>query len=862
MESFPKFLRSDTHQFKDSAFPPFKVEHRYRGVYERAGFDVNLGGSTAQDSRSIHSKSSASRRRYPTPPKSTSPTSTTSSPLSPHFNPHKGYQTASSTPNISLHHQQPLPPQTKPAKAYGYGYPSNKNPYGQPPQSAPATGSFPDMNRSAPQLRNEYNPSTYSGSAVPPAVPQMASPDSIHHQPYAPKSQGYRPPLDDNFDFSPSSNMSASKNIKNLHLDLNNETPDIDSLSESENEANPLSPKADSFNDTSNTSVDQNYPRGHSHSSSVQSTKKFDPRQKRHNKSASFNTSPNSQKDRLSSALDEFKKDVEVHKTQAVATPPSINVVPPVSESSPAKIPKSHNQHGATHAPYPVDNDFSYGNPVDSPEPSKQFDQFRDQHHNADEGLNTDYQKFLGGGTSKINRTSQLSMVSSIISKDSMYNEEDDEVEKELERQLETLKLAGNSSNIEGNGSTRSVSNDDNSTIQYPPQAASIPVFNIVDADSEPIKTPANPTFTIPTITTTSPERSMKGVPQDEYSLHGGSDSTRSESENMADLDDVSSTASYESVKPLSVRHSHIPPLERRANLSQSEVPYPQEYEQAPRNVSFNDVILSNTPGANRPVNFNDSSPDSNDALDLDDVKPLSPKNHQVEEELKGINFRLAQPTEELDEAPMASPYIPSTTTTTSLPYPVDTPPMRDLVQSSGTFANEEVKYPPGQGPCRKCGLDVLPNARGPQRSIYSKTGELSGQWHRGCFSCNHEGCNISFNKHVQCYAYSDRPYCNHHYHQLNDTICEHCALGIEGECIENEIAQKWHLHCLTCHRCHNTINADYYLINGHIICENDALKIINGGEAYSDENGNLIAGGISTNDKIEKRRTRLLFVE
>ena len=42
MMSFPNFIREaeQTTRPLDHAFPPLKVEHKYKSVYERAGFDV------------------------------------------------------------------------------------------------------------------------------------------------------------------------------------------------------------------------------------------------------------------------------------------------------------------------------------------------------------------------------------------------------------------------------------------------------------------------------------------------------------------------------------------------------------------------------------------------------------------------------------------------------------------------------------------------------------------------------------------------------------------------------------------------------------------------------------------------------
>lgn len=59
MMSFPKFIRKSEQSTRglDGAFPPFKIEHRYKSVYERAGFDVNRGGNNNNsDSKSMTSR--------------------------------------------------------------------------------------------------------------------------------------------------------------------------------------------------------------------------------------------------------------------------------------------------------------------------------------------------------------------------------------------------------------------------------------------------------------------------------------------------------------------------------------------------------------------------------------------------------------------------------------------------------------------------------------------------------------------------------------------------------------------------------------------------------------------------------------
>lgn len=156
-----------------------------------------------------------------------------------------------------------------------------------------------------------------------------------------------------------------------------------------------------------------------------------------------------------------------------------------------------------------------------------------------------------------------------------------------------------------------------------------------------------------------------------------------------------------------------------------------------------------------------------------------------------------------------------------------------------------EFKYPSGSGPCRTCKQKIVANAQGPQKAVYSKTGELTGQWHRQCFRCHHHQCQVTFQKNVQCYVLDDEAYCQYHYHHLNNSLCETCNRGIEGECIENELGQTWHRSCLKCVGCHQDITNDYYLINDMVYCENDALNAMN--------------GGLGAMAKIEKRKTRLM---
>lgn len=197
---------------------------------------------------------------------------------------------------------------------------------------------------------------------------------------------------------------------------------------------------------------------------------------------------------------------------------------------------------------------------------------------------------------------------------------------------------------------------------------------------------------------------------------------------------------------------------------------------------------------------------------------------------------------------------IPLETLDLSNPYPT-----ADLGDQGSPLLPLPDNTPPGHGPCRSCLQEILPGSRGSQKPIFAILGELSGQWHRGCFRCTYESCSVVFSREVQCYVFADAPYCQFHYHMVNNTVCEMCATGIEGECIENELLQKWHLHCLRCLKCTRNIKEDYYLINGDIYCERDGGDIIQGVSSI-DNDGNY--RGLNHNDRVERRRTRLLFVD
>ena len=158
-----------------------------------------------------------------------------------------------------------------------------------------------------------------------------------------------------------------------------------------------------------------------------------------------------------------------------------------------------------------------------------------------------------------------------------------------------------------------------------------------------------------------------------------------------------------------------------------------------------------------------------------------------------------------------------------------------------------EFKYPPGEGPCRACGLEVTG-----KRMFSKKENELSGQWHRGCFKCIE--CDIKFNKHVPCYILGDEPYCQKHYHEKNHSICKVCLNFIEGECLENDKVERFHVDCLNCFLCKTAITNDYYIFNGEIpLCGKHDM------EALLKEGIDNATPSNDKNNTLSKRRTRLI---
>ncbi|KAK5090447.1 hypothetical protein LTS08_002651 [Lithohypha guttulata] len=131
------------------------------------------------------------------------------------------------------------------------------------------------------------------------------------------------------------------------------------------------------------------------------------------------------------------------------------------------------------------------------------------------------------------------------------------------------------------------------------------------------------------------------------------------------------------------------------------------------------------------------------------------------------------------------------------------------------------------RGTCRGCSKDILTG----QKSVSSRDGRLTGRYHKECFVCM--TCKEAFAT-ADFYVLNDHPYCAHHYHELNDTLCEGCGLGIEGHYLETSTvsgsgAKKFHPQCLKCATCKIQLDDDYFEHGGQVYCERDAFRVISG---------------------------------
>ena len=175
--------------------------------------------------------------------------------------------------------------------------------------------------------------------------------------------------------------------------------------------------------------------------------------------------------------------------------------------------------------------------------------------------------------------------------------------------------------------------------------------------------------------------------------------------------------------------------------------------------------------------------------------------------------------------APQYKPYNTGTFLRPHSPQPVPPPPPIPH------------GVPTGQPPARR-GTSARPLCRGcgmviEGRSVKAADGRLTGRWHKACFTCR--TCEQPFTT-ADFYVINDHPYCEHHYHEKNGSLCHGCHRGIEGQYLESTSSstsgsteRKFHPRCFTCHDCQRVLSDDYFEICGKVYCERHALAAMRG---------------------------------
>lgn len=153
-----------------------------------------------------------------------------------------------------------------------------------------------------------------------------------------------------------------------------------------------------------------------------------------------------------------------------------------------------------------------------------------------------------------------------------------------------------------------------------------------------------------------------------------------------------------------------------------------------------------------------------------------------------------------------------------------------------------------GKGNCRGCGEVIV------GKSVKAADGRLTGRWHKQCFVCR--TCHSPFQT-ADFYVMDNHPYCAHHYHQLNGSLCQHCNYGIEGQYLQTERRQKYHPQCFACDTCRMPLRDDYFEVMGVVYCERHAWHAAR--QTGGGPRGMLAPGDPRRNP--ERRRTRLMMM-
>lgn len=795
LKSLPALFKGDQSPMlqTDSPFPPLRAEHRYKSVYERAGFDVNLSGKNGQRS------TPGSRKHLPT--------TTACPPFPPTHNNGRKFNeslrllpqqstTRRVLPPMSVQSQQQQPKFGNRAMLNLYTNHSASS-HGHVPGGANYNTANTEMMPLTPQTAYTLYLAPVSAVDAPsPSHSDIPTPERAPNRPKYAQFQQFEPfrpvqPAGGAAVAEAAAELSVSeRNKKNLSLHIDNHQSNNTMLSEITSPGLDMDP--DSRQSTPVTSDGEYAGPAKSvlTSMSVKTSELMD---------APY---PADDEPRdLSLMLEGFRLEVQQQRGDWV----------PIDQQS-QNLHQYHAYEPQSQQQQPQYQQYQQQQlqKQQQQQHDRQFQSFDDQSRYANPSPHSEYSLYLHSALPRDPRASHMLTISSVLSNP----DAEDPVEAELERQLQDLKT-GSEFSYERRGTEDSFVTAQDVPIDN--LRSQIPTFNIQTADD--LK---NSQISEENDDTDREDTQAFGSPENTRPLFEDNPAQFQAPETPLIGRDVYTAETPETIQPLSPKTHRV-----QEELSNLNFQAPELEETSLDRRSFDDEFVNDS----RISDIGSSSRiDHSDFPEVVSEKSYRSEDHYATEEDSSI---LGQ-----NPAPSEFNAFPRSMIGTNIPHFR----MSDLMP----------KNPPGYGPCRGCANEVDKHARGPQKAIYSKTGELSGQWHRECFTCSYSGCNVGFSKHVACYALLDNAFCNFHYHMLNGTLCETCHMGIEGECIENELKQKWHISCLKCLKCNNTINTDYYLINNEIMCEADAAKVIR----------SLEQSGMTSNDKIEKRRTRMLFID
>ncbi|KAF1355826.1 hypothetical protein EJ07DRAFT_131094 [Lizonia empirigonia] len=171
--------------------------------------------------------------------------------------------------------------------------------------------------------------------------------------------------------------------------------------------------------------------------------------------------------------------------------------------------------------------------------------------------------------------------------------------------------------------------------------------------------------------------------------------------------------------------------------------------------------------------------------------------------------------------------------------------PPRRRPESGPRQAEIRRPAPTSKGNCRGCSEPIV------GKSVKDSSGRLTGRYHRSCFVCR--TCGDGFPT-AEFYVFENAPYCEHHYHELNGSLCNSCNRGIEGQYLETDMREKFHPRCFTCSTCRIPLSADYYEVGGQKLCERH-------GQRAAAPRPNYLGPGDYRPRNVQKRRTRLMMM-